>query len=152
MTGAPPLLAARARLATVIAIATTAAALLAFACEPSGRACAPGDVRYCECPAGHGYQRCADDGSRYGACDCSGEVPERAGTLAAQAPPEDGGADADREQAGFLEPCDTNEDCSTQLCFGFNAYGPHCTLPCRDDIDCPPPSPGCNNRGACKLR
>jgi len=113
------------------------------------RACAPGDYEYCDCPApvSRGYARCTDDGSAYGACDCSGKVPPCAGIAIAQ-------ADAACVQAptGFLAPCSTNADCASSMtCFPYNAYGPHCSIACSKDSDCPAPSPGCSGMKVCKL-
>ena len=136
-----------ATLATVIA----AAVLIGGACSMKGVECAPGDFRYCDCPTrAPGYQQCLDDASKYGACDCSGTVPQGAGILVEAGAPPDATPSA-AGLAGFLEPCTQNADCVTNLCFPMNAYGPHCSLPCKKDIDCPPPSPGCSNKGACKL-
>ena len=50
----------------------------------------------------------------------------------------------------YMAECDTNEQCETELCFSFNAKGPHCTHSCVIDADCESPSPGCNNMGVCK--
>ena len=116
-----------------------------------GQPCAPGDYRHCTCgSAARGYARCADDGSAYGACDCRGAVPPGAGILVDGAlSPADGG-DA-TTLAAFLDPCGDDADCASHLCFAFNAYGPHCTIPCARDSDCPDPSPGCSGKSVCKL-
>src|SRR5438105_541195 len=122
---------------------TLAIAIALVACsgkldDGKERACSPGDFRYCDCPAPitRGYSLCADDGSAYGACDCSGKVPPCAGVVIAAtdaacvvAPP------------GFLTDCAMSACNAPQRCFPFNAYGPHCTLDCDKDTDCPAPSP-----------
>ena len=129
---------------------------VASACTTHGQACSPGDWQYCACASskGHGYEQCADDGSGYGACDCSGAIPAGAGVLVdANAPPPDAG-DAGGDTStllDFLAPCTDNAQCASGNCFPYNAYGPHCTIPCTKDSDCPAPSPGCSNRGVCKL-
>lgn len=121
-------------------------------CVPDGRACAPSDFQYCSCPsAQRGYQQCLDDGSRYGACDCSGTIPPGAGILVEAGPAPEASA-PEGGLLGFLEPCSDDVECATKKCFPFNAYGPHCSQPCRKDADCPPPSPGCSNNLVCKLR
>ena len=50
----------------------------------------------------------------------------------------------------FLDPCINDTDCTTNLCFPFNAYGPHCSMQCSKDTDCPAPSPGCSGMGVCE--
>ena len=53
---------------------------------------------------------------------------------------------------GFLEPCTTNEECMTGLCYRYNmaTVGLRCTKTCTGPADCPAPSSGCNNMGVCK--
>jgi hypothetical protein len=139
----------RLRTALVLSVATGCVAIAA-ACAPDGAACAPGDYRYCPCPSTpHGYMQCAEDGKSYGACDCSGAVPPGAGILVEAGAPDSG--DAEARTGAFLSPCSDNAECTTGLCFGFNAYGPHCSQSCQKDLDCPPPSPGCSNNKICKL-
>jgi hypothetical protein len=48
------------------------------------------------------------------------------------------------------EPCQNSDQCLSGLCFNFNARGPHCSAPCTDACQCPPPTRGCNNMGVCK--
>ena len=121
-------------------------------CNPSGVACAPGDFRYCDCPTvTRGYQACLDDGSKYGACDCSGTIPAGSGILVEAGPEAGAEAGAPNAKLGFLAACSNDADCETNLCFSFNAYGPHCSHSCSKITDCPPPSPGCSNMGVCKL-
>ena len=75
----------------------------------------------------------------------------------------DGGSGADAgaecavtgdEPIPFMCPCDVADDqCDTEagdMCFNFNAKGPHCTRSCSGPADCPAPSGGCNNMGVCK--
>lgn len=63
----------------------------------------------------------------------------------------DAGAAADAgENLPFMSSCQSNDECETNLCFSFNAKGPHCTHSCMMDEDCEEPSPGCNNMGVCK--
>ena len=38
------------------------------------------------------------------------------------------------------------------VCFPFTSKGPHCTVPCSADADCPAPSPGCSHMGVCKAQ
>jgi hypothetical protein len=140
----------RAR-ASILVMLALAAGLVHGCAEGGARACAAGDYRYCDCPTiSRGYALCADDGSGYGACDCSGKIPTGAGVLVEAGAP-DAAADASSTSKGFLEPCSVDAECSTKLCFAFNAYGPHCSQPCAKDVDCPPPSPGCSNKNVCKL-
>lgn len=133
----PPLL---ATLATLVACAQNERA-----------ACQPTDYRYCSCASGDpGYERCADDGQSYGACDCSGQIPKGAGVLV-DAAAADAGAKEAAAPGTFLSPCTDSAQCATKLCFSFNAFGPHCTHPCANDDDCEAPSPGCSNNKVCKL-
>lgn len=135
----------------IFALALLVIAAAPAACNPDGQACAPGDFRYCDCASvPRGYSQCLDDGSQYGACDCSGTIPRGAGILVEAGPDVEAGA-AETGKAGFLQPCVNNTDCTTNLCFSFNAYGQHCSHPCTKDIDCEAPSPGCSNKGVCKL-
>lgn len=124
------------------------AAFVVAACTSHGTPCSPGDYRYCDCPNKPGYQQCSVSGDGYGACDCSGNFPSVLDAAAEDAP-------SDAPDSGllpFLSPCTTNEQCATNLCYPFNAFGPHCSKPCKIALDCPPPSPGCSNMGVCKLQ
>ncbi len=135
----------------LVALALLVLGAAPASCNPSGVACAPGDYQYCDCPGARGYQTCLDDGSKYGACDCSGTIPRGSGILVeagTDADAEAGGPDA---KLGFLAPCSNDVDCETNLCFAFNAYGPHCSHSCSKITDCPAPSPGCSNMGVCKI-
>ena len=46
--------------------------------------------------------------------------------------------------------CEKDEDCESGLCFPYVAKGPHCTITCTMDSDCPPPSNACSGMGVCK--
>jgi hypothetical protein len=55
----------------------------------------------------------------------------------------------------FLGPCTMNSDCESMICGDYPAKGGmFCTNKCTMMTaaqDCPPPSPGCNNMGLCKV-
>ena len=128
-------------------------ALLALhaACSADGTACYSGDYRYCDCPSDRrGYEQCDARGDAYGACDCSGNLPPHVGILVDAGAPE-AAAPSDGGLLPLLSPCSSDSDCASNLCFAFNAYGPHCSIRCAKDADCPAPSPGCSNKGVCKL-
>ena len=76
-------------------------------------------------------------------------MPPGAGILVDAGAPD--AADASVSSGAFLAPCTVDAECTTGRCFGFNAYGPHCTQSCQNDVDCPAPSPGCSNNKVCKL-
>ncbi|HZF49795.1 MAG TPA: hypothetical protein VE093_14145 [Polyangiaceae bacterium] len=119
------------------------AAIFGAACAEDGRPCYPGDYRSCSCAAGElGYQQCDAEGQGYGACDCSGATPGGAGGTGGT-----GGAGALLE---FMAECSGDAQCESGLCYTYNAKGSHCTIQCTADVDCPSPSPGCNNMGICK--
>ena len=121
------------------------------ACSADGTACYPGDYRYCDCASGQrGYQQCGTRGDAYGACDCSGNLPPGVGILVDAGPPE-AATSGDGGLLPFLASCAADTDCASNLCFAFNAFGPHCSIHCAKDNDCPAPSPGCSNKGVCKL-
>ena len=133
-------------------IAFSALASLGAACLEGERECYPTDWRGCTCGDGApGYQQCDAAGDAYGACDCSGTIP--ALTTGASASSGAGGSagSGGGPSKGFLEECTTDEECVTGLCYPFMAKGPHCSQPCGGDGDCPPPSPGCNLMGTCKV-
>lgn len=63
--------------------------------------------------------------------------------------------DAGTSDGGLLPfmsecPLGDNAACESNLCFDFNAKGPHCTHACTVDSDCEAPSDGCNGMGVCK--
>jgi hypothetical protein len=65
------------------------------------------------------------------------------------AAPSDAGADGG---APLLAPCTTNSDCASMLCHYYPGVGgSFCTKPCTTAADCPPPSPGCNGMGVCRI-
>jgi hypothetical protein len=140
----------RAALASCLAGAL--ALVVGAACTVDATPCYPGDYVACTCGSGaRGLSQCATDGAAYGVCDCSGKV---AGTSSAPGPADGGavpdGATDDGGKLAFLAPCSSNDQCSTNLCFRYNAKGPHCSMPCKVDSDCPAPAPGCNMMGVCK--
>jgi hypothetical protein len=114
---------------------------LATGCEAAdGRECLPKDYIECSCVSGErGYAVCDDLGSGYGECGFCGTVPPGAGGQG-----EGGGLLA------FMSECEADAECETELCFEFNAKGPHCSHPCSSDAECESPSPGCNKMGVCK--
>src|SRR5262245_41889813 len=110
------------------------AALAAASCAESDGECYPTDWRACTCNGGaEGYQQCGADGA-YGACNCSGNIP---GLTTSAGTGGSGGGGGDGGKLGFMEPCMTDEQCETGLCHPFNAKGPHCSMPCTADSDCP---------------
>lgn len=135
-----------------MAVCSLSMALMGLAsCSDGSPLCYAGEYRSCSCDGDFGYQQC--DGVAFGACDCDNAPPGLGGGPPANG---SGGAVGSGGAGGmsplpFLSPCDTNEQCETGLCFQFNAKGPHCSMPCENDEQCPPPSPGCNNMGVCKV-
>lgn len=138
----------------ILVLCATLLVSMGGACTDEGRPCYAGDFRRCDCATpgaggASGYQQCTADGQGYGACDCSGNIPG--------IPSADSGADTATEAPaeagllGFTAPCQKNEDCQSGDCFPFNAKGPHCTKPCTQATDCPPPLTGCSNMGQCKV-
>jgi hypothetical protein len=120
--------------------------------------CAPGDLKACPCEDGGndgiGYAACSADGKGYGACDCSGNRP----WLPAGYTEPDASTEPDGSTSTLLAdgaPCETDAQCSTGLCYPFNAKGPRCSRSCTPATaatDCPsPPYEGCNNRNVCKV-
>jgi hypothetical protein len=119
-------------------------AVVAVACSDGTAACYPGDYVTCACDAAStGYAMCGGDRT-FGACDC-GPAP----FLPDGGPPE--AAVDDSGLLPFLSGCSTNAQCASGLCFVYNAKGPHCTIPCSTDSDCPVPSTGCSNNKVCKV-
>jgi hypothetical protein len=135
----------RRLLATALASAVTAA--LFFGCGSGGGDCYPTDWEGCTCADGaRGYHQCGSLGDAYGACDCSGTTPGAAAPLT-DAGPGDAGV-----LAPFLAICAVSAECESGICYAFNAKGPHCTIACNADADCPAPSPGCSHMGVCKAQ
>jgi hypothetical protein len=119
-------------------------------CGSDGAACYPTDWEACTCADGaRGYHQCTASGDAYGTCDCSGATP---GLVLLDAGPGPGDAAPDQTSAlaSYLAMCKDNADCESNVCFTFNAKGPHCTIACNADADCPAPSPGCSHMGVCK--
>jgi hypothetical protein len=119
----------------------------------------------CSCADGKaGAQVCADNGSGYGACDCtlldSGLAVDAtgrdSGTTDAGQNTQDAGmvTDAGLCSAGTDLPitcaCTDNTQCHEKDCHTFPSKGPRCTRPCTKDSDCTPLSPGCTPMGYCK--
>jgi hypothetical protein len=128
----------------------TLVALSSGACGSAGGACYPTDWEACTCADGaRGYHQCAAPGDGYGACDCSGATPGLA-PVDSDAGPADAATDEGGALAPFLAMCKVNADCESDVCFPFNSKGPHCTIACNADSDCPAPSPGCSHMGVCK--
>ena len=126
------------------AILTTAATLTTAACDDPP-VCYDGEFEACFCGEERGYRTCSE--ATYAECVCNGDIPGLVGGLLDN---EGGGGAGGQPLIGFLETCDTNEQCETGLCHVFNAKGPRCSKPCETEADCPPPSPGCNMMGICK--
>lgn len=120
--------------------------LLAIAaCFEEERACYPGDYSECTCDSGErGYAQCDPNGEAYGVCAFCGTTPGASPT------PQGGGGEGGGQLAGFLEPCETDDECETMLCHVFPAKGTFCSQPCDGPEDCPAPSSGCNGMGVCK--
>ena len=126
-------------------ITLLAAVLVGSACAQDAPACYPGDYTWCVCGAGtRGLAACNADRNGYGACDCSGLFWPDAGPITAGV---DGGG-VDSGLLPFLAGCSDNSQCSTGLCFHFNAKGSLCTKTCMSDSDCP--GDGCSLMGVCK--
>lgn len=117
-------------------------------CDTAGEACYPADYEACTCADGaRGYHQCVAQGDGYSTCDCSGATP---GLVLADAGPGDAASEEGGSLASFLAICAVNADCESNVCFPFNSKGPHCTIACNADADCPAPSPGCSHMGVCK--
>jgi hypothetical protein len=126
-----------------------------LACEGDERPCYPGDFVDCACDSGEpGYAQCDPEGNGYGECGYCGTTPGLAQGAGGSG---DGGAGpggAGGEGGAllpFLAECEENAQCESGLCYPFAAKGPHCTTPCEDASECPPPSTGCNMMGVCKV-
>lgn len=138
-----------------------AIAAFAAACSTSeGGPCHAGDQEGCACDGGWGYRTCDANGA-FGACACEGapdtgtSTTGAGGTASATGAGGAGGAaTGGGGGAGgklpFMSPCAKDEDCESGLCFDYTSKGPHCTVPCTMDTECPPPSTGCNMKGVCK--
>jgi hypothetical protein len=136
----------RRRLSLVLAGLAAAALFGGCGSGSGGAACYPTDWESCTCTDGaRGYQQCVALGDDYGACDCSGVTP------GAETPDAgDGGPIEAGTLAPYLANCKVNGDCESNVCFNFTSKGPHCTIACKADAECPAPSPGCSHMGICK--
>jgi len=63
-------------------------------------------------------------------------------------PPPDAALDA--SNLGFGASCWDNLQCASDLCFDYKARGQFCSQICKQNADCPTPSPGCNGMGVCR--
>src|SRR5262245_51927216 len=97
--------------------AWSAALLLALtlpACSVSETPCYPSDYRTCYCADGKsGLEVCGAAGDGYGACDCSGAVPQ-------PAPADAGATDAASDDAALMSfgmGCAKDDDCPSGACF-----------------------------------
>lgn len=133
----------------LVALALVSLAVAAFfGCGSEGAACYPTDWEACTCADGaRGYHQCIARGDGYDACDCSGATP---GLVPIDADAGDAAPDQGGTLAPFLAICKENADCESSVCFNFNSKGPHCTIACNADAECPAPSPGCSHMGVCK--
>jgi len=145
--------------AAIVAVSTLALALVTstatVGCDEDRPTCYAGDYRSCACADGaRGFAACAA-GGEYGGCVCDGRVPGLDASAADAGSPSDASA-AEAEAAAkkpFLAACGANDECETGLCQTFPAKGMFCSKPCTAAtaaVDCPAPSPGCNNNGVCK--
>jgi hypothetical protein len=71
----------------------------------------------------------------------------------------DGGQAVDVPDGGkqpLYAPCNTNDQCASAICNAYPAKGgSFCVNACTvatQAVDCPPPSPGCNHMGFCKVQ
>jgi hypothetical protein len=154
------------RAARIVSGSSVVLTVFALGCEGEERACYPGDFVACACDDGlDGYAQCDAEGAAYGACGYCGTTPGLADVASSTSFSGDttgsggaGGAAAGgsggaggAELLPFTSPCESDEQCETGLCYSFAAKGPHCSQACDGPEDCPPPSPGCNGMGICKV-
>lgn len=138
--------AARRASLRAMVVAAVALTVVVAACVDDFRPCYQGDYRACTCTNGAaGFAACAPAQDGFAACVCDGRTPGVDGSAVIDAAEASDGA-----LLGFMQPCQTNEQCETGLCFPFNAKGPKCSKPCATADDCPPPASGCNGMGICK--
>jgi hypothetical protein len=83
---------------------------------------------------------CAQGGMGPGDRDDGGGAP-------LVSPPDAGGA----TNLPYGAECDSNDQCSTNICFFYKVKGYFCTTFCACDSDCPPPSLGCGGQGVCRM-
>ena len=61
------------------------------------------------------------------------------------------GREPDAMNLPFGAACLSGEQCTTGVCFDFQARGTFCTQPCTTNADCPSTLLGCNGMGFCKV-
>ncbi len=101
-----------------------------------------------------GVQTCDSRGAAYGACDCTMDGGSDASTGAASddasadATVKDAQTDAGRCVGTTNLPiaclCTDASQCADGICHDYGAKGQHCTKPCTQTSDCPPPSTKCS--------
>lgn len=156
-SGAMPMKQASDTRGAVVALVVGGLVALVAACGQGngGQACLPEDVERCTCADGRpGFFVCdPEGGTGYGACNCdldaSPYLPE-----AGEADASEGGA-SDGGGPGWMDPC-SQDPAAPQCppgtsCLSYPSKGPHCSKQCAVATDCPPPSPGCNPQGQCKV-
>ncbi len=132
------------------ALASGLVALAAAAACYQPPVCYDGEYRACSCGNKTGYQACA--AQQFGACACDGTTPGLSGGASTSTGMSTStSATTGGGQAPLYAPCAKNADCASGNCGDFPAKGPHCTKTCASNADCPPPSPGCNPKGQCRL-
>ena len=131
-----------------------------------GAACLPGDVERCTCADGkNGFTVCdLNAGAFYGACNCTLDGSPYLPEAGVEASPEEGG-EGGGEGGGmalncsgsvleFMCPCSMAAGAapcpSADTCYPYPSKGPHCSHPCKSNLDCASPSPGCTPMGECK--
>jgi hypothetical protein len=92
-----------------------------------------------------------DDSGVTQGCGSGGMGPgdrDDGGGSAAPPPPD---AALDASNLPFGASCWDNVQCASDLCFDYKVRGTFCSRICMTNIDCPPPSPGCNGMGVCRM-
>jgi hypothetical protein len=91
----------------------------------------------------------------FASCEGSATMTDAATVDACSAGCDGRAAPADASGDGgapFLGPCMANSDCASMVCHYYPGVGgSFCTKPCTTAADCPPPSPGCNGMGVCRI-
>jgi hypothetical protein len=122
--------------------------LLLAACRTEVPACYEGDFAACTCASNApGYRHCLVPEETYSACVCDGTTPGVDGSVL------DAGEEAEAAPPAklpFMSKCTVNDECESGNCHVFAQEGSFCTHECKDTVDCPAPSSGCNQRGICK--
>lgn len=139
-------------------------AAIAGACGEGngGAACLPGDVERCTCAGGKsGFTVCDPNaGAFYGACNCAIDASPYLPEAGVEAGPEEGGEGGGMTMMcggpvlEFMCPCSMAAGApqcpSGDSCYPYPSKGPHCSHPCKSNLDCASPSPGCTPMGECK--